>query len=161
MASPIQIKFKGTFDHKKNKEIFNELESILGAEELYGGSILKIKNIVLYQYPTIYSDGVSVKYRFVFDALVDGDFGDNVSNKRTNQTWIRFDTYKMGAAFESEYIVTAYYDEDGEPESEVRDAYHTGDEYNTINVIVELLYANGYEMVDNVDDILVDNVENI
>lgn len=158
-VSPIQIKFEDEFDCEKNQEAFDELENILGAEELYGGSIKKIRNVTLYQYPTIYTDGVSVKYRFVFDVLTDGDFEDynDATGEWVNQNWIRFDTDRMGGVIESEYVVGAYY-EDGEPISEVEDAYHVGAEYKTVKAIINLLYSNNYEMIDNVDDILTDNV---
>ena len=158
-VSPIQIKFEDEFDCEKNQEAFDELENILGAEELYGGSIKKIKNVTLYQYPTIYTDGVSVRYRFVFDVLTDGDFEDynDATGEWVNQNWIRFDTGRMGGVIDSEYIINAYY-EDGEPISEPRDAYHVGAEYKTVKAIINLLYNNNYEMIDNVDDILTDNV---
>lgn len=136
---------------KKYSKYISEIEDALGAEELYGGNILEIKNIICHMTYNIYKDGVDAEFEFQFDALVDGDFDEDEMKPH----WIRYKLFDDGP----EYI--GYYSEYG-PEVEDKDAMVMYPEcYYGNKAIIELLQEAGYEPVYNgVTALLEDNVKN-
>lgn len=157
--SPYIIKFDDVFTYKTNKNTFDELESKIGPDDLYGGGILRIKDLTLYQYFTVYEDGVNVTYRYTFDALVDGDFtnfdDDDSAIYENHPEWIHFDTEDFAG---EPYSITGYYDEYGDPISENDDCYSAYEQYYITSELNNLLWDNGYESITDVGDILMANV---
>lgn len=154
-SNEITTKFDNVFKRKDNKETFNKIEDILGADELYGGVILEIKNIKLIQNVNVYEDGVRVEFNYVFDALVNGDF----DRDNDHPEWIRFETSLFNGVAEHPYELSAWYDSDGYPDQDFSGFYYVGDDYYLVEAINELLSNNGYEFITDITDILEDNVE--
>lgn len=136
---------------KKYSKYISELEDALGAEELYGGNILEIKNIICHMTYNIYKDGVDAEFEFQFDALVDGDFDEDEMKPH----WIRFKLFNDGPAFNGYYTE---YGPEVEPKYEVMMDVSC---YKGNQAIIELLQEAGYEPVYNgVTALLEDNVKN-
>ena len=135
---------------KKYSKYISKLEDVLGAEELYGGGILEIKNIICHMTYNIYDDGVDAEFEFQFDALVDGDFDEDEMKPH----WIRFKLFNDGPAF------NGYYTEYG-PEVEPKDEVMMDVScYKGNQAIIELLQEAGYEPTYNgVETLLLDNVD--
>lgn len=149
--------FEDTFkaEDKKYAKYISELEDALGAEELYGGNILEIKNIICYMTYNIYKDGVDAEFEFQFDALVDGDFDEtDAKGNWIDKKRIRFKLFNDGPAF------NGYYTEYG-PEVEPKDEVMMDVTcYKGNLAIIELLQEAGYEPTYNgVETLLLDNVD--
>lgn len=145
--------FKAT--DKKYARYISELEDALGAEELYGGNILEIKNIICHMNYNVYDDGVDAEFEFQFDALVDGDFDEtDAKGNWIDKKWIRFKLFNDGPAFNGYYTS---YGPEVEPKDEVMMDVSC---YKGNQAIIELLQEAGYEPIYNgVGDILIKNIK--
>ena len=141
-------KYEDVLDRDKYKKHFEKIEDLLGPEELSGGYIKKIKNIVEENYITVYSDGIDVSHDFTFDALVSGDFDEtDDSGKFINEKWIRFDTSDFrGEPYEN----TCWYefDEGGAYDDCMqKDCYNARERFYLDKEFTQMLYDAGNEFI--------------
>lgn len=84
-----------------DRVLLEKLENILGAEETYGGTIERIKNIKIVQKISWSKSCVNCEFLVEFDALINGDFWNY--DRFVDRKWIRFNGFTEGLKYYSVY----------------------------------------------------------
>jgi hypothetical protein len=145
---------------ENNPEFLAAVSSILGPYETYGGSIKQILEFKIRHNFSVYDNGVDAAVGVFFEALVEGDFDetDDDDNIITEQ-WIRFDF--LYDANLNNPIYQAWYNEDGEIESDYTTIYNTTVSSEIINEFIQ--YSDGenvYYLIEPVEYALYKSVPN-
>ena len=94
------IKIKETIT---NRKLLKKLENAFGYNEMPGDYFEKVTNIKIIQKTHIYKNDVKCEFLVEFDALVDGDFGEDYKGNWITKKWYRFNKLCEGPVYNSYY----------------------------------------------------------